>query len=30
MHDLLTSYKKIAKVVEKFFINDLNEQGNFK
>jgi hypothetical protein len=30
MHDLIANYNKIAKVVEKFFNNDLNEQGNFR
>jgi hypothetical protein len=30
MHDLNAIYNKIAKVVEKFLNNDLNEKGNFR
>ncbi len=30
MHDLIANYNKIAKVVEKFVKNDLNEEGSFR
>lgn len=30
MHDLKANYDKILKIVEKFFKNELDTQGNFR